>query len=287
MRSTTRGIIRRAFVTVGTTDLADNAVTDAKLRDSAALSVIGRSANSSGDPADIAASADGQVLRRASSLLGFGAVDLADGDAVTGALPIGNGGTGQTTATAAFDALAPSTTQGDVIYYNGTDNVRLGVGTSGQFLKTNGAAANPAWAAEVFTFGMSCGDSGGFNPSAASVYYFSDFFGLDPTTTTPRHALFVPATGTITKVWIRQLVLGTNGVAGENITYVLRKNTATDSSTIATLDTDDDITDGSNLALAFAVTVGDELTGKFTTPAAWTTAPTIMFVSFRCLIETP
>ena len=32
-----------------------NAITDTKLRDSAALSVIGRSANSSGDPADIAA----------------------------------------------------------------------------------------------------------------------------------------------------------------------------------------------------------------------------------------
>ncbi len=35
--------------------IATNAVTDAKLRDSAAVSVIGRAANSSGDPADIAA----------------------------------------------------------------------------------------------------------------------------------------------------------------------------------------------------------------------------------------
>jgi hypothetical protein len=37
--------------------LSDNAVTNAKLRDSGALSVIGRSANSSGDPADISATA--------------------------------------------------------------------------------------------------------------------------------------------------------------------------------------------------------------------------------------
>jgi hypothetical protein len=36
--------------------------------------------------------------------------------------------------------------QGDVLYYNGTSWVRLGAGTSGQFLKTNGAGANPAWA---------------------------------------------------------------------------------------------------------------------------------------------
>ena len=36
--------------------------------------------------------------------------------------------------------------QGDVLYYNGTSWVRLGAGTSGQFLKTNGSGANPAWA---------------------------------------------------------------------------------------------------------------------------------------------
>lgn len=52
------------------TTIANDAVSDAKLRNSAAVSLIGRSANSSGDPGDIAASADGQVLqRRASALL--------------------------------------------------------------------------------------------------------------------------------------------------------------------------------------------------------------------------
>tara|TARA_R110000868_G_scaffold8081_2_gene41804 strand:- start:29547 stop:30572 length:1026 start_codon:yes stop_codon:yes gene_type:complete len=39
--------------------------------------------------------------------------------------------------------------QGDVLYYNGTAWVRLAAGTSGQFLKTNGAAANPAWASQT------------------------------------------------------------------------------------------------------------------------------------------
>lgn len=42
-----------------------------------------------------------------------------------------------------FDG-APS--QGDTVYFNGTKWVRLTAGTSGKFLKTNGAAANPAWA---------------------------------------------------------------------------------------------------------------------------------------------
>lgn len=56
------------------TTIANNAVTDAKLRDSAALSVIGRSANSSGDPADITAGSDGDVLRRSGTAIGFGAI---------------------------------------------------------------------------------------------------------------------------------------------------------------------------------------------------------------------
>ncbi|MBA2708831.1 MAG: hypothetical protein H0U59_13585 [Gemmatimonadaceae bacterium] len=59
------------------TTIAANTVSDTKLRDSAAVSVIGRSANSTGDPADIAASADNQVLRRSSSVVGFGTLDTA------------------------------------------------------------------------------------------------------------------------------------------------------------------------------------------------------------------
>jgi hypothetical protein len=80
------------------------------------------------------------------------AIGLANGTGlplttgVTGTLPIANGGTGQTSATNAFNALSPLTTQGDILYYNGTNNVRLAAGTSGQFLKTLGAGANPAWA---------------------------------------------------------------------------------------------------------------------------------------------
>jgi hypothetical protein len=83
-----------------TAGLVDNAVTDPKLRDSSALSVIGRSTNSTGDPADIAAGSDHQVLRRSGTTLGFGAINLASTNAVSGTLPVGNGGTGATTFTA-------------------------------------------------------------------------------------------------------------------------------------------------------------------------------------------
>lgn len=65
------------FGTIATAGIGDDQVTDAKLRNSAALSVIGRSANSTGDPADIAAANDGEVLRRSGTALGFGTVATA------------------------------------------------------------------------------------------------------------------------------------------------------------------------------------------------------------------
>jgi len=71
----------------------------------------------------------------------------------TTTVPIANGGTGQTTATAAFDALAPTTTAGDVIYFNGTDNVRLGIGTAGQALVVNSGATAPEWGSAGITTG--------------------------------------------------------------------------------------------------------------------------------------
>lgn len=69
--------------------------------------------------------------------------------AVTGTLPIANGGTGQTGQTAAFDALAPTTTKGDLIVHNGTDNIRVAVGgTNGHVLTVDSAEASGVkWAA--------------------------------------------------------------------------------------------------------------------------------------------
>ena len=67
---------------------------------------------------------------------------------VTGTLPIANGGTGQTSQTAAFDALAPTTTKGDLIVNDGSDNIRLAVGTNNYVLTADSTQASGVkWAA--------------------------------------------------------------------------------------------------------------------------------------------
>jgi|CXWL01.1.fsa_nt_gi hypothetical protein len=63
-------------------------------------------------------------------------------DNVGGTLGISNGGTGQTTQTAAFDALAPTTTKGDLVVHNGTDNIRVAVGTNGFTLVADSSTAS-------------------------------------------------------------------------------------------------------------------------------------------------
>jgi len=67
------------------TTIAANAVTDAKFRQSAGLSVVGRSTNTTGNVADITAANDGEVLRRSGTAVGFGTIATAGiaNDAVT------------------------------------------------------------------------------------------------------------------------------------------------------------------------------------------------------------
>lgn len=65
---------------------------------------------------------------------------------LTGTLGIANGGTGQTTASAAFNALSPVTTTGDLIIGNGSNSAtRLAIGSNGTVLTSNGTTAS--WAA--------------------------------------------------------------------------------------------------------------------------------------------
>jgi hypothetical protein len=88
--------------------IANDAVTYAKMQNVAGLSLMGRSANSSGDAADITGS-DGQVCRVSGTTLGFGSI-------TTAAIPLGST---STTVTVGNDArLAPTTGTGADLAYN-------------------------------------------------------------------------------------------------------------------------------------------------------------------------
>jgi hypothetical protein len=87
---------------------------------------------------------------------------------VTGTVAIANGGTGQTTAGIAFNALSPITTTGDLILGTGVNTAsRLAIGSNGYLLTSNGTtaswAAAPAGGVTTFSAGTT-----GLTPSGAT-----------------------------------------------------------------------------------------------------------------------
>lgn len=99
----------------------------ANLTQGSALSVLGVTGNATADFASIAAGTDHQVLRRSGTSLAFGAVDLAQAAAITGTLPVGNGGTGiASLGTGVATALG------------------VNVGSAGAFVTFNGALGTPS-----------------------------------------------------------------------------------------------------------------------------------------------
>jgi hypothetical protein len=113
----------------------------ANLTQGSALSVLGVAGNAPADVASIASASDGQVLRRSGSTVGFGTVDLASGNAVTGVLDEANGGTGQS-----------AVSQGDLLYGSAA-NVwsRLSKdATNVRYLGNQGTSNNPAWLANQY-----------------------------------------------------------------------------------------------------------------------------------------
>jgi hypothetical protein len=87
---------------------------------------------------------------------------------LTNPVAINLGGTGQTSASAAFNALSPITTTGDLILGNGTNSAtRLAIGSNGYLLTSNGTTASwvaaPASGVTTFSAGTT-----GFTPATAT-----------------------------------------------------------------------------------------------------------------------
>jgi hypothetical protein len=96
-------------------------------------------------------------------------------------IAIANGGTGQTSKTAAFNALSPITAKGDLITSNGTNNVNQAVGTDGFVLTADSAQTNgikwaaatvtpTAWNAQTVSYNITTADSAiGFTTSSSTL----------------------------------------------------------------------------------------------------------------------
>jgi hypothetical protein len=126
-------------------------------------------ANTSGAPTWGSVPTSGAVTS-----ISFGSTGLTPNSATTGAvtvagtLAIANGGTGQTTASTAFNALSPLTTVGDILY-GGTSGAgtRLGIGSTNQVLTVVGGI--PAWATVASNVSSFETSLSGLTPSTATT----------------------------------------------------------------------------------------------------------------------
>ena len=140
-------------------------------------------------------------------------------------IAIANGGTGQTTASAGFNALSPITTTGDLIIGNGTNSAtRLAIGANTYVLTSNGTTAS--WVAP------SGGGGSAATPTALGTVYASTLSSGNNTTALGYNAL--PSNSGASNVGIGAGALQANTTASSNTAVgyqALGTNTTTSNNT--------------------------------------------------------
>lgn len=111
----------------------------------------------------------------------------------------GTNGTNGSNGADGTDVGTVITTQGDVLYRDGSGLQRLGAGSSGQFLKTQGTGANPVWA-----------DAGGAW-SVKTNSTFSSSTSLEITGLTKTTKIFISGTQASSAGLLRMRVGATSG----------------------------------------------------------------------------
>lgn len=146
---------------VNTANIADGAITSAKI----ALDTIAA--------VDVAPNAigDSEVVAHTTTKI------TVPTSLITGTLPLNQGGTGAVAKEAAFDALSPVTTEGDLIFRNATVNTRLPKGTALQALRMNAGATAPEWSTPTSTTFVSTNVFTGASPTTSTALDISAVVG--------------------------------------------------------------------------------------------------------------
>ena len=197
-------------------------------------------------------------------------------------IPISKGGTGQTTAILAFNDLSPSTTKGDLIVNDGTNDVRLAVGTDGQQLHADSTQASGVkWATAqgvVFAGGAK------LTVIKAGFIYYGSPSGVDvPEVTLEKHTIIMPTSGTCRDLYF---ITNTANGNGSTLAVTIQKGT----SLAAMADTTLTKSIGSlaaagvysDLVNTFTIAAGEIIVIKYSCDNV-ANCSTMVGVSFRCI----
>lgn len=154
-----------------------------------------------------------------------------------------------------------SAAQGDILYRGAATWTRLGAGTDGQVLETNGAGQNPEWANKARAIMAFSSLTSGVGAG------LTRYLGIANHNATENIVdIVVPATGTLRNMYA--LADGTPS-AGQTYVYTLRKNASDSSVTSTTTNAGRTSSDTTN---TLSVTAGDVISVKIVTSASATVA---------------
>lgn len=220
---------------------SDGTVTNAKLANMPATTIKGNNTGGSAVALDLTVAQVNAILpvftntlNGLAPLSGGGTTNFlrADGSwsspLTSGTVAIANGGTGQTTKAAAFDALSPMTTGGDVIYGGASGTAtRLANGTDGQFLKSNGTTVAPSWVDPITSISAKVNRAGTqsiSNNTATTVIFNTENWDTDSAHNTSTGVFTVP-TGKGGKYLITAVVEFAGNASGARSLDVLTNGT--------------------------------------------------------------